>query len=864
MRIPTQQRHPWRRILPLRLRQSRIARALMLCFLLGIAFSAGVVASVQGWPQNAFERGLNVARYSVRRALAEWKADPLQVIIDVKHKNLQKLSDKRDEALSLGILLSSPDDFVSSKISIGSDSVSAKIRLKGDWVDHLSEKKWSFRVQVQGDHTLLGMKQFSLQHPWTRNYLYEWLFHKALRREDIIALRYEFLRVTVNGEDWGVYALEEHFEKRLIEYNRRREGPILRFNESLLWEHKARKTGRKYSATAYYSANIDTFQLNRTLASDTQHPQFVKAVQLLEAFRHGERTVAEVFDTERLARFYALSDLMGAQHMRFFHNLRFYYNPVTSRLEPIGFDADAGSKITSLLEVQEREDASAFYDFGRALFSDTEFISAYHRALERFSSRSYLDSLLADVDEPLRRNLRIIQSEFPSYDFDINIFYANQRLIRDFLRPVKGLHAYAAPASNGQANGTRFHVANIQSLPLEIIGVSFGGDSMLAPVTPLRLAGKLPNTPMRFHDLVLPAAKDTPGGESPVVHYRVAGLDDVLVAKTFPWSPVAPPRFLDDPTRMTPNASEFDFVAIDEATRTIQFRTGRWTIDRDLVLPSGFEVAVDAGTELDLVRGAKLISRSPLRWTGLEEAPIIVGSSDGTGQGVAVIGPGAPSVLVYVVFRNLAEPKVDGWGLTGAVTFYEAPVSFLRCVFQDSRAEDALNIIRSSFKLNRSLFMNTYSDALDVDFSDGEIVNTTFLRTGNDAIDASGSRLKLEHIRVQSPGDKALSAGEASEIEVRNMEIVDAEIGVASKDLSKVSMSDVRISGSRLGFTVYQKKPEFGPGTIRAQKLEIANVERPYAVEAGSTLVVNNRTIAPTGEKVKEMLYGAEYGKATK
>jgi len=160
--------------------------------------------------------------------------------------------------------------------------------------------------------------------------------------------------------------------------------------------------------------------------------------------------------------------------------------------------------------------------------------------------------------------------------------------------------------------------------------------------------------------------------------------------------------------------------------------------------------------------------------------------------------------------------------------------------------------------------MNTYSDELDVDFSDGEIVNTTFLRTGNDAIDASGSHLKLEHIRVQSPGDKALSAGEASEIEVRNMEIVDAEIGVASKDLSTVSMSDVRISGSRLGFTVYQKKPEFGPGTIRVQKLEIANVERSYAVEAGSTLVVNNRTIVPTEEKVKQMLYGAEYGKATK
>ena len=64
------------------------------------------------------------------------------------------------------------------------------------------------------------MKIFSIQHPRTRNYIYEWIFHQALKREGILSLRYKFINVTLNGQDLGVYALEEHFDKRLIEYNK--------------------------------------------------------------------------------------------------------------------------------------------------------------------------------------------------------------------------------------------------------------------------------------------------------------------------------------------------------------------------------------------------------------------------------------------------------------------------------------------------------------------------------------------------------------------------------------------------------------------------------------------------------------------
>ena len=112
------------------------------------------------------------------------------------------------------------------------------MRLKGDEVDHLRGKKWSYRVKVKGDRTLLGLKVFSLQHPGTRNYLDEWFYHQLLEREDVLSLRYSFVHLTLNGKDMGIYALEEHFAKQLVEHHQRREGPIVRFDEDVLGPSK--------------------------------------------------------------------------------------------------------------------------------------------------------------------------------------------------------------------------------------------------------------------------------------------------------------------------------------------------------------------------------------------------------------------------------------------------------------------------------------------------------------------------------------------------------------------------------------------------------------------------------------------------
>ncbi|MCB0814173.1 MAG: CotH kinase family protein, partial [Flavobacteriales bacterium] len=130
------------------------------------------------------------------------------------------------------------DRYVKADLVHDGSAFKARIRIKGKLSDHVEGSKWSFRVIARKEGGFMGMKRFSLQHPGTRNYLYEWFYQQLSRGEGLIALKYGFCKVRFNGQDLGVYAYEEHFGEELLEHAHRPEGPIVRFDPSLYWVHR--------------------------------------------------------------------------------------------------------------------------------------------------------------------------------------------------------------------------------------------------------------------------------------------------------------------------------------------------------------------------------------------------------------------------------------------------------------------------------------------------------------------------------------------------------------------------------------------------------------------------------------------------
>ena len=92
---------------------------------------------------------------------------------------------------------------------------------------------------------------------------------------------------------------------------------------------------------------------------------------------------------------------------------------------------------------------------------------------------------------------------------------------------------------------------------------------------------------------------------------------------------------------------------------------------------------------------------------------------------------------------------------------------------------------------------------------------------------------------LKKRGDKGISAGEGSKIRASRIIIKNGEIAFASKDNSFLEINNAILENNKLGFTAFQKKPEFGPGEIIADSIEIKNCELNYLIENNSSLILN-------------------------
>lgn len=771
--------------------------------------------------------------------------EPIEVpkmVIDIKFKDYQKLEFKRHQALERKVLFTSSEDYVPAKIEFQGKKTKVRLRLKGDWTDHLANHQWSFRVNVKGENTIFGMKKFSLQHPYTRNYLYEWLFQQALKREGILGLRYEYLNVVVNGKNLGIYALEEAWDKRLLENQKRREGVIVKFNSEFFWRDVERSIALNISS--YYTwrreqidpNSIDSFSTNKVNQSPVLSKQFTSAKNLLTQWRSGALPTEKVFDIDLLAKYLALCHVFGARHAtENWFNWRFYYNPVTSLLEPIGFDGDAGTPIKKGVMFN-----SLFMRYGNKSGNHT-FEHAYLKALEKYSQPSYLNNLLTEVDSDYQKNVKLLSLSFPDIKIEKGILTQNQKIIHYDLNPSNCFKAYVKNISSRQLHT---ELVSHQKIPVSIYALFKGEQEISRLKTPHHL---YPNPSLKGETLVfnLPENIVSQGNveQNLSLHYKILG------SQTIRKETIIPHAYLDDNfskhdfMRREANHQKFPRIKTDKELNTITLPEGTWNLNESLILPAGYVIHAKPGLKVILNRGARILSYSPLLWQGSEDKPIIVTTSDGTGQGLLVVKTKQTSLLQRVSFESLTNPEEGLWSLTGAVTFYEAPVSIKQCMFIKNKSEDGLNIIRSKFDIESSYFAETFSDAFDGDFVQGEIRDSVFKQCGNDGIDVSGSKVIVNRVNIDEAGDKGISVGENSELSGQQIHIQKANIGVASKDLSKVTIENLTIHDTKTGLSAYQKKSEFGSATMRIDSGIMKNVTREAEVEKGSKVSYNGKEI---------------------
>ncbi len=811
-----------------------------------------------------------------------YKEEPLAIVLDTsKYLKIQKI---RKRAFENHILQTTDDDWVKAMIFGDGKMMKAKIRLKGDWLDHLQGDKWSFRIKLKKNYAWRRLRTFSVQTPLARGYLMEWVAHKFYDAEDILTTRYGFVPLVLNNRSLGLYAYEEHFVKQLIESRNRREGPIVKFTEDGFWQmQKIYKTTGKWQSLPFFEATvIKPFKVSKTMEKTSLRNGFINASRLMNQYKNGLKPASEIFDVDALAKYYASLELTHARHGMAWHNQRFYYNPVLDRLEPISFDGytehlqvDFSIKDNYLYKALTYSSVRVDEALVFRLFADSIFRTKYLGYLKKYAAVGYTDSVMSTFRDELAFNDSLLRIEFPDHHYDKDFYKKSAAHVRKYLPELEKLLAEKLKKGDLIVNVRKEHYHDstvFEDTPEYFVNTYIQkrqGDSVLLRVENyfprsiilLGTGKKKKSSNYHFVEMpVLPAYQ----GEKPEIleiwadtnaqylHFMIRDISESFVSEIYPWPK---PEGLSPRQELMKKVDLSLPVFAKVEGNKIFIKKGKTTVNYPVVIPEGYKVYFEAGTDMDLVDSAFLLSFSPVMMNGKADDPVVIRSSDWTSQGFQVLQPKGKNKVSHVRFVNLNTLNYKTWTLTGAVTFYEAEVDFDHFNIINNQCEDALNTVRSVFTMKNSYFEKTFADAFDSDFSTGTIENVTFKNIGNDAIDFSGSSITIKKVTVDNAVDKGISGGEDSHLKIADVVIKNANIGIASKDLSHLDVENSRIENCQYGLVLLQKKPEYGPATMTLKNTIFTNCKENWLIEKGSSIVLDGRKINGVKKNVDKMFY---------
>ena len=146
-----------------------------------------------------------------------------------------------------------------------------------------------------------------------------------------------------------------------------------------------------------------------------------------------------------------------------------------------------------------------------------------------------------------------------------------------------------------------------------------------------------------------------------------------------------------------------------------------------------------------------------------------------------------------------------------------------------------------------------------------EFENISCKNIGNDCIDISNSIVKGNIFFAENVGDKSLSIGEKSQVNINNLNIINSEIGVAVKDNSITVLENINLSNITLPIAVFVKKREYGPAKLEIKNFNLNKSNEILLVDKFSELIIDGKIIQGDlkGEEVEALLYGNVYGKQT-
>ena len=759
-------------------------------------------------------------------------------IIDIKFEELMVLNQAREDALLEGKLNKSHFDYVKSKIRVDGEKVKAKVRLKGWNLDHVATDKWSLRVKTKGQ-TPLGIKEFSLNGPFTRDFHTAMLINKAMRHRGVLATREKFYDVTINGNEIGNMYFEEGYGEQFTEYSRTPYGPILKFDE-------------KSKSMSF--EDEDSFWVN--------DPNLNLIGSKMDGILESPSSFQHLIDFEKWAEYLAVVFVFKCWHGNIDMNLSFYFHPLQRALQPISSDNSCGQTDPGRLFGVLPYQGEFVYD----LLNIPSFSQLLVTKIEWWIDSKDAKILLSELRDNEKTLRKALATESP-FLAKFNISVDHLPGIIDWLKserpPMKRLNVGDLGGSGIEVAQSSFPVVEVKRVydnfkvniqdysedryvvdelilksDVETKAIDLTGDSDYVSqkfnitYRDYFSSGDVKAT-FTYRDLNKPEILRSSG-----VHLSYAESDYVNFAETS----------LDEISK---------YFKLDASTKTFSSHSGDVIDIADtLVLPQGYSLRLSPGTKVTLGLDAGLVVKGALQIQGSKDQVVsLSGKNNDRWGGILVASNQHPVVIDYMLMTG-GTGVIKGFPHRGAFTVNNAKVSITNSIFQNNQSEDALNLVQVSGVLDGLIIQDTPSDGLDVDYGDVQLSNSLFLNIGSasgaDAIDVSKTTIDISNVSIDNVTDKGISIGEGSRGIVHSSAISNALVGVVAKDSSDLSVNGLRLTGITFADTMsYRKKDHFKGSKISASKV-VGGIGVSVA-QKGSSISLNGVDLKPIEVDISEL-----------
>jgi hypothetical protein len=754
-------------------------------------------------------------------------------------KNNYISSQNSSGALDLGEV-----DFISANASITSENkkIKTNIRLKGDRDIHFKNtKNSSYKFNLKGKNTIWGLEKFSIQKPIIRNYLHEWIFHELMSEGDLIKIKYDFIYFNLNGQNMGLYVLEEGFGKELLERNKRRNGPIFSLNEAFEWED-------------IYKAKFEVYDKKNWLKKENINvPK--KAIENFKNFLNDKIKLEEIFDIKKWAWYFAVADLTYTHHGVLPKSVRFYYNPINGKFEPIPYDGhrmhpnyskylhDFDHKTIfdrAKIDINKPDKFLLDKFLNKFFFLNSNnkklnelFYFEYIKAIKKISSKKFLDDFFELRENEINKITSAIYSDSFKYADDwrrksgIGLYYYDKRDI--YFRANKLLNLFSPKKSaifiEDSDKSLVIHNKHIHNINLNlseiVCEVSIEGVTILKN-TSLDINLKYPKH-ILSKEKIFPA-------QSNKCNYLsfIEKKSDIRFNKKI--------DEINGNQKLSKLKNENYKKYFLKKGNNLFLKKDVIEISENILIPKNNNIIIKSGEKILLKNNAFIFSKSPWQIGGKGEKVFIGGEANNFGGGLLIFDTNNTSTIQNTNFEylkglqkndntfNYLGESINNYQsnfiLFGSINFYKSNLEIKNTSFRNILSEDAINIIKSDYIIKDTKFSEIFADAIDLDFSNGKVIGSNFENIGNDAIDFSGSKSSVLNSNFNNIGDKVISIGELSEINISDIKAINSYIGVVSKDGSKAFVNNVQFNNVEIPFAAYKKKNQYS-----FAKMNISNIK---------------------------------------